>query len=98
MTLLSLTEHHLEFHSLKGGCTGSSESKLVKMPHFWKSHVTAQFSGIKMYNRINCVNMKPVQFCTTITICLIIKDDNENDLAHYISAKVGTNVSIIEDN
>ena len=36
-----LTEHHLEFLSLKGGCTGSSESSLVKMPHFWKLHVTA---------------------------------------------------------
>ena len=26
----------------KGGCTGSSESTLVKMSHCWKSHVTAQ--------------------------------------------------------
>ena len=32
------TEHHLEFLSLKGGCTGSSESTLVKMPRCWKSH------------------------------------------------------------
>ena len=31
-------EHPLEFLSLKGDCTGSSESTLVKMPHFWKSH------------------------------------------------------------
>ena len=37
-----LTEHHLEFLSIKGGCTGSSQSTLVKMPHCWKSHVTAQ--------------------------------------------------------
>ena len=36
-----LTEHHLEFLSLKGGYTGASESTLVKMPHCWKSHVTA---------------------------------------------------------
>ena len=36
-----LTEHHLEFLSLKGGCTGSSEPILVKMPHRWKSHATA---------------------------------------------------------
>ena len=35
-----LTEHHLEFLSLRG-CTGSSESTLIKMPHCWKSHVTA---------------------------------------------------------
>ena len=31
-----LTEHHLECLSLKGGCTGSSESTHVKMPHCWK--------------------------------------------------------------
>ena len=36
-----LTEHHLEFLSLKGGCTGSSESTLVKMSHCWKSHAAA---------------------------------------------------------
>ena len=36
-----LTEHRLQFLSLKGGCTGSSESTLVKMPHCWKSHVAA---------------------------------------------------------
>ena len=41
MTVKLLTEHHLEFLSLKGGCTGLSESTLVKMPHCWKSHVTA---------------------------------------------------------
>ena len=35
------TEHHLEFLSLMGGCTGSSESTHVKFPHCWKSHVAA---------------------------------------------------------
>ena len=41
MTVKLQTEHHLEFLSLKGDCTDSSESTLVKMPHCWKSHVTA---------------------------------------------------------
>ena len=41
MTIKLLTEHHLEFLSLKRGCTGSSESTLVKMTHCWKSHVAA---------------------------------------------------------
>ena len=36
-----LTEHHFELLSLKGGCTGSSESTLVKIPHCWKSHAAA---------------------------------------------------------
>ena len=41
MSVKLLTEHHLEVLSLKGGCTGLSESTLVKMPHCWKSHVVA---------------------------------------------------------
>ena len=43
MIVKLLTEHHLEFLSLKGGCTGSSESTHVKMPHCWKSYATAHF-------------------------------------------------------
>ena len=40
MSVKLLTEHRLEFVSLKGGCTaGSSETTLVKMPHC----VAAQF-------------------------------------------------------
>ena len=31
MTVKLLTEHHLEFLSLKGGCTGSSEFTLLHM-------------------------------------------------------------------
>ena len=41
MSVKLLIEHHLEFLSFKGGCTGSSESTLVKMLHCWKSHVAA---------------------------------------------------------
>ena len=44
-----LTENHLEFLSLKGGCRGSSESTHVKMPHCWKSHVTAQICHPLIY-------------------------------------------------
>ena len=42
MSFKLLTEHNLECLSLKRGCTGSSESPLVKIPHCWKSHITAQ--------------------------------------------------------
>ena len=42
MIVKLLTEQHLEFISLKGGCTGPSESTLVKTPHCWKSHARAQ--------------------------------------------------------
>ena len=41
MSVKLQTEHNLEFLSLKGGFTGSSESALVEMPHCWKSRVTA---------------------------------------------------------
>ena len=41
MIVKLLIEHYLEFLSFKGGCTGSSESTLVKMPHCWKLHVAA---------------------------------------------------------
>ena len=40
MIVKLLTEHHLEFLSLKGGCRGTSESTLVKMSN-WKSHSAA---------------------------------------------------------
>ena len=42
MDIKLLTKQHLEFLSLKDGCTGLSESIHLKMPHCWKSHVTAQ--------------------------------------------------------
>ena len=46
MSVKLLTEHNLKFLSLKGGCTGSSESTHVKMPHCWKSHGAAQLVTI----------------------------------------------------
>ena len=42
MKVALLDEQYLEFLSLKVGCIGSSKSTLVKIPHCWKSHVTAQ--------------------------------------------------------
>ena len=44
MIVKLLTEHHLEFLSLKGGCRGSYESTHVKIPHCWKSHALAHLS------------------------------------------------------
>ena len=45
MIVKLLTERHLEFLSLKGGCTGSSESTLVKMSNCWKSRALAQYTN-----------------------------------------------------
>ena len=44
MIVKLLSEHYLEFLSLKGGCRGSSESTQVKMPHCWKSHALAHIA------------------------------------------------------
>ena len=66
MTVKLLTEHHLEFLSLKGGCTGLSESTLVKTSNCWKSHVTAQ-----MYYHRETIISKPTDnkiSCTRVTL------------------------------
>ena len=44
-----LTEHHMKFLSLKGGCTGSSGCTVIKMPHCWKSHVTAHLIHFRLF-------------------------------------------------
>ena len=49
MIVKLLTEHHLEYLSLKGGCRGSSESTHVKISHCWKSHALAHFSWGLVY-------------------------------------------------
>ena len=52
MSVKLLTEQHLRFLCLKGGCTGSSESALVKMPNCWNSHAAAQnfvFDGFILF-------------------------------------------------
>ena len=49
MSFKLLTEHYLEFLSLTGGCTGSSETTFVKMPHCRKSHVMAEMYLVSIY-------------------------------------------------
>ena len=47
-----LTEQHLEFLSLKGGCRGSYESTHVKMSHCWKSHALAHLPFVVVVQRV----------------------------------------------
>ena len=56
MTVKQLTEHHLEFLSLKGACTGSSEYTLVKMPHCLKF-------------RIRLLQTRTQQYCMLLGPC-----------------------------
>ena len=53
-TVKLLIEHHLEFLCLKRGCTDSSESIYVQMPHCWKSHVAAK----KIYIQVQQTRVK----------------------------------------
>ena len=48
MIVKLLTEHNLEFLSLKGGPRGSSESTNIKMPHCWNSHATTHIFCTKL--------------------------------------------------
>ena len=52
MIVKLLAEHHLEFLSLKGGCTGPSESTLVKMSNCWKSHAAAHIYSLRYGGRL----------------------------------------------
>ena len=63
MSVKLLSEHHLEVFSLKGGCKGTSESTLVKIPHYWKSHVTAH---IYMSKNIICM-LHIISLCAQIS-------------------------------
>ena len=57
MSVKLLTEHYLMFLRLKGGCTGSSESTLVKISHYWKSHVVAHMSFVAPFVVDFCLSL-----------------------------------------
>ena len=60
MIVKLLTEHLLEFLSLKGVCRGSSESKHVKMPNCWKSHALTHYLFVELYWSL--ANLRNVAF------------------------------------
>ena len=62
MVVKLLTEHHLEFLSLKVGRRGSSESTLVKMSNCWKSHALA-LKFIKNAEMVVSRNKIPLIVC-----------------------------------
>ena len=88
MTIKLLPEHHLEFLSLKGGCIGSSESTLVKMPHCLKSHVTAQLSYCS-------IEMEDFEHATALKHVLLKSQETVSGLKGYVA--IGTNYSFGEE-
>ena len=67
MIVKLLTEHHLEFLSLKGGCKGWSESTLVK------SHIVGNLMPRLIYKLNNAI-IKKNYICFKNCTCLITKN------------------------
>ena len=68
MSVKLLSEHHLEVFSLKGGRTGTSESTLVKMPHYWKSR-HGSYIDVEIYHMYATYNFT---MCANFTKCEIL--------------------------
>ena len=70
-----LTECYLEFLSLTGGYTGSSESTLVKLPHCWKSRVKPQMLAILSFMKTKWLELihlfKQMTYELFFFVCLI---------------------------
>ena len=75
MSVKLLTEHPLEFLSLKRGCTRSSEWTLVKMSNCWKSHATAQL----LFNHI---------FFKKVPLLVGNSDDSNRDYKKYAESNL----------
>ena len=68
MIVKLLTEHHLEFLSLKGGCRGSSESTIVKMSNCWISHALAHLCNEDLLTEVLLI--KSAEFMPNLTYSL----------------------------
>ena len=77
MIVKLLTEHHLEFLSLKGGCTGLSVSTHVKIPHCWKFHTLAHY--LKGYEDLQD---DIYEFCRWTTKWLLFFNANKCKVLH----------------
>ena len=82
MTVKLVTEQHLEFLSLNGGCTNSSESTLVKMPHCWKSHIAARIFIVTCVN-ITLFRKRIKKTIVRVCACrIMIKKNIKNRVSH----------------
>ena len=88
MIVQLLTEHHLEFLSLQGGCRGLSKSTHVKMPHCWKSHATAHVKLASTQELSTCLHIETLHTYTIFIrvnltfCCLLITSVNCLDSDH----------------
>ena len=84
LTVKLLTEHHLEFLSLKGDCKGSSDSTFVKIPHCCKSHVEAHYKSCL----INCQDRWGT-YITDVIVNLHYFDFNQFETSFFMSGSRG---------
>ena len=93
MIVKLLTEHHLEFLSLRGGCRGSSESTHVKMPPCWKSHGLAQMSTTG-----NCTKRLPLsqthRYYTNRMVFTLYSTFKETSEANHALGFLGRNLKV----
>ena len=85
-----LTEDNLEFQSFKGGYIGLSESTHVKMPHCWKSHVTAHIIT-KKNHLVVCTLKIPMLYhltCSSQTIVYSQKLSSQQLLRIHVYTNV----------
>ena len=78
MIVKLLTEHHLEFLSLKVGSRGSSESTHVKMSNCWKSHALARMvlcCGFCVGEDNTCPMSKFTNFLVFRDCCVALPND-----------------------
>ena len=96
MIVKLLTEHHLEFLSLKGGCRGSSESTHVKKSHCWKSHSLAHFIITSAINQLVCPTKSEfsgyIKGLGKIGTCF---SSNKVEFYHYFAVNVFLYAAII---
>ena len=67
MNIELLTEHRLEFLSLKGGCTGWSQSTLVKMR---QCHIVGNHMS-----RLNYGSMRTAAFIYSVHVLSLVTDN-----------------------
>ena len=97
MTVKLLTEQHLEFLSLKIGCTGSSESTSshVKIPHCWKSRCGSIIKDSRPKNQLQEKgNVQRItilsEFRTFTALTLIYAEIRGYPYSHSIGTSVST--------
>ena len=73
MSVMILTEHHFEFPSLKGDCTGSSESTLVKMPQsLFGKQMSLLILILKAFKLLTDRSKAELLYlCSPLTYCLV---------------------------